>query len=498
MLGNTFLRNRANGLQVITNGTGSMDVEVDDSGAAQSTFDDNNIGVSIAHNSSGTFSYGVRDLTIDGLNVAPGTGGSASPININLASAATTPMVGRVTGNTVTNSQLDDRPRPAVHRQRVGDDDDAHRRQHDQPGRQPRHRGHRARRLEPHQRDDLQQQRHAEQRAVRRRDPRRRRLRATDTTTICADIRGNTATTTAVGLFGIRARQERAARVADHAPPPRPGGRRRHRGPLPRRAGRSASAAGVPSYLTRSAYAGLADPPFAALTAGGLTTTLRLTEVADLARAGQEPSFAGRDDAFALLFSGPADVVLDSGIHELRNPALGAFSVFISPVQAGGAGEQRYEVVVDRSVRLASALQDAPEPMALSNAVAAAAPARGGGEPAGPAAPRRTADGQGRHARSRRRKPAKLVQSALLARRGGELTVDVRVARGRGLVSVRAVLLRDGVEHARAARRLKGRAGIRLHLREVRPTPLGDYRLKIIVTDRHGKRTSTTRRVTVS
>ena len=29
----------------------------------------------------------------------------------------------------------------------------------------------------------------------------------TDTTTICADIRGNTATTTAVGLFGIRARQ---------------------------------------------------------------------------------------------------------------------------------------------------------------------------------------------------------------------------------------------------------------------------------------------------
>ena len=33
-----------------------------------------------------------------------GTGGSASPINVNLASAATTPMVGKVTGNTVTNS----------------------------------------------------------------------------------------------------------------------------------------------------------------------------------------------------------------------------------------------------------------------------------------------------------------------------------------------------------------------------------------------------------
>ena len=30
---------------------------------------------------------------------------------------------------------------------------------------------------------------------------------STDTTTICADIRGNTATTTAAGLFGIRVRQ---------------------------------------------------------------------------------------------------------------------------------------------------------------------------------------------------------------------------------------------------------------------------------------------------
>jgi hypothetical protein len=73
------------------------------------------------------------------------------------------------------------------------------------------------------------------------------------------------------------------------------------------------------------------------------------------------------------------------------------------------------------------------------------------------------------------------------------------LAAGTGLVSVRAELLRDGVEHARAARRLKGRAGIRLHLREVLPTPLGSgYRLKIIVTGRHGRRTSSTRRVTVT
>ena len=257
----------------------------------------------------------------------------------------------------------------------------------------------------------------------------------------------------------------------------------------------SASAAGVPSFLTRSAYTSLADPRFGAVTGSGLTTTLRLTPVADLARAGQEPAFAGREDAFALLFSGPAGLVLDSGIHELRNPALGAFSVFISPVQASANGEQRYEVVVDRSVQLAGALQDAPEPMALSNAVTSAGPpaAAAAVRPAAPGASAKAATAQ----TGAKHKPAKLVQSALLARRGGELTVDVRVARGRELVSVRAVLLRDDVEHARAARRLKGRVGIRLHLREVRRTPLGDYRLKIIVTDRHGKRTSTTRRVTV-
>ena len=154
----------------------------------------------------------------------------------------------------------------------------------------------------------------------------------------------------------------------------------------------------MPACLTRSAYTSLADPRFGAVTAGGLTTTLRLTEVADLARAGQEPSFAGRDDAFALLFSGPADVVLDSGIHELRHSALGAFSVFISPVQASGGGEQRYEVVVDRSVRLARAMQDAPEPMAAVQR-GRGRRARGGAAAVRPAAP-------GAGAKARRRPPA--------------------------------------------------------------------------------------------
>ena len=207
VLGNTFLRNRANGLQVITNGTGSMDVEVDDSGTAQSTFDDNNIGVSIAHNSSGTFSFGVRDLTIDGLNVAPGTGGSASPININLASAATTPMVGRVTGNTVTNSNST--TGPGIRMTGNGSATmtalvDAN------TISQVANRG-----IEVIARDGSNRinatisnnsvtLNNALSADAIRVDA---GTVSTDTTTICADIRGNTASTTAVGLFGIRVRQ---------------------------------------------------------------------------------------------------------------------------------------------------------------------------------------------------------------------------------------------------------------------------------------------------
>jgi hypothetical protein len=207
VLGSDFLRNRANGLQIVTNGTGSMNIEVDDSGTQQSDFNDNNIGVSVAHNSSGTFTFAVRDLTIDGLNVAPGTGGSASPININLAGSATTTMNGTVSGNTLTNSNSTTGPgirmvgnglatmTVLVQSNTIS---------------QVANRG-----IEVIARDGSNRINatiannsvtlndalsgdaiRVDSGAV-----------STDTTTICADIRGNTATTTAVGLFGIRLRQ---------------------------------------------------------------------------------------------------------------------------------------------------------------------------------------------------------------------------------------------------------------------------------------------------
>ena len=207
MLGSTFLRNRANGLQVITNGTGSMNVEVDDSAGAQSTFDDNNIGVSIAHNSSGTFSYAVRDLTIDGLDVAPGTGGSASPINLNLAAAATTTMNGTVTGNTLTNSNSTTGPGIRV----IGNGTATMTALvQSNTISQVANRG-----IEVIARDGSNRiNATVADNSVTLNDALAAdaiRVDAgsvsTDTTTICADIRGNTASTTAVGLFGIRVRQ---------------------------------------------------------------------------------------------------------------------------------------------------------------------------------------------------------------------------------------------------------------------------------------------------
>jgi hypothetical protein len=258
----------------------------------------------------------------------------------------------------------------------------------------------------------------------------------------------------------------------------------------------TARAAGTPIHLRRSGYTGLASRAFAA--PGG--QTLVLTGVTDLVRAQHDASFAGRDDAFALTFSGPRAAPLDGGIHTLSHPELGRFDVFIGPVE-NAADAQHYEVVVDRSVRLATAQQEAPEPLAHTNTTASQPPAPAGAPAGGPAAaapPAVAVTKTTRAAKAKAKKaPPKLLHGVTVARRGGEITSDVRVAAHQGVMSVRATLLRDGVEHARAARLLRGKAGVRLHLRQLRATPAGHYDLRVTVTDRKGRRTVTTHRVTL-
>jgi hypothetical protein len=111
----------------------------------------------------------------------------------------------------------------------------------------------------------------------------------------------------------------------------------------------AAAATTAPAYLRRSSYTAYKGIAFAAVGPTGAGITLRLLGVADLARAKQTPSLAGRDDAFALTFSGPAAKPLGSGIRNLRHPALGWVSLFITPAGRATTTEQRYEVVVDRA-----------------------------------------------------------------------------------------------------------------------------------------------------
>ena len=111
---------------------------------------------------------------------------------------------------------------------------------------------------------------------------------------------------------------------------------------------RPAAAASAPAYLRRSSYEHRVGASFRTAGATGAAVTLRLIAVADLVRARQTSSLAGRDDAFALTFSGPGGAALGSGVRRLRHPSLGWVSLFVSPV-GRPSPEQLYEVVVDRA-----------------------------------------------------------------------------------------------------------------------------------------------------
>lgn len=97
----SFQRNRANGIHVITNDSGTMNVAVGQSGVPNSggTFTDNNIGVHFAHNSSGTFTAAVYGATFSAT-----TPTFASPINVNLGALASNPMQVTLEGNGISNA----------------------------------------------------------------------------------------------------------------------------------------------------------------------------------------------------------------------------------------------------------------------------------------------------------------------------------------------------------------------------------------------------------
>jgi VCBS repeat-containing protein len=100
----TFLRNRANGIQVINEGSGTVDVDVGTGTAGTGgTFTDNNIGVNIAHNSPNP---GQLKFNIFNASLAPTVSTLASPTNLNLGanSTAGSVMQGTASGNSIDNN----------------------------------------------------------------------------------------------------------------------------------------------------------------------------------------------------------------------------------------------------------------------------------------------------------------------------------------------------------------------------------------------------------
>ncbi len=53
-------------------------------------------------------------------------------------------------------------------------------------------------------------------------------------------------------------------------------------------------------------------------------------------------------DSFSIFFDGPATARLDQDTYELHHPSLGAFPVFLTPVDFTDGSNQRYEAVFNR------------------------------------------------------------------------------------------------------------------------------------------------------
>jgi hypothetical protein len=111
----------------------------------------------------------------------------------------------------------------------------------------------------------------------------------------------------------------------------------------------AAAAGGPPPELRRGTYLPLAGDRFE-IGDPGSARALRLVSVGDLPVAAGDAELSGRDDAFVLRFRGSGER-LESGIHSLSHPEVGAFRLFLSPIDPSGP-TQDYEVLVDRTVRV--------------------------------------------------------------------------------------------------------------------------------------------------
>jgi hypothetical protein len=107
-------------------------------------------------------------------------------------------------------------------------------------------------------------------------------------------------------------------------------------------AGASATANGA---LRRSRYAPHVGRSFRLTAPDGTSIMAKLAAVEDLSPATQ-PRLRGSDDAFVLVFRGPARPQLAQNVLDIRHPGAGRAALLASPCSRGRHG-QDYAVVVN-------------------------------------------------------------------------------------------------------------------------------------------------------
>jgi hypothetical protein len=107
-------------------------------------------------------------------------------------------------------------------------------------------------------------------------------------------------------------------------------------------AGAASTTAGV---LRRSRYAAHVGRSFRLTAPDGTSIMAKLAAIEDVAPAAQ-PQLHGSEDAFVLVFRGPARPRLAQDVLDIRNPAAGRAALLASPSSRGRHG-QDYAVVVN-------------------------------------------------------------------------------------------------------------------------------------------------------
>ncbi|MBF6619794.1 MAG: hypothetical protein ITG02_06125 [Patulibacter sp.] len=253
--------------------------------------------------------------------------------------------------------------------------------------------------------------------------------------------------------------------------------------------------------LRRSGWFQVTEPALRARI-DGRGVGLRLRDVSDLPIAAQLPALRDHDAAFAVRLVGPPG--LGHGIWTIEHAELGAFSLFVAPVERVGGDQQLYEAIVDRTVRIVGVTDDpvpAPEALAIAEAratvpavAAVAVPTATAAGPARMARPSRP----GRPARRATRSRPRIRRLAVARSRSRRVVVaETTFENARTVVAVHALLMARGRVVARAGGPVRRASRVRLRLKGRRGVPGGRYELRLTVVERSGRVTRLRRTVRV-